>query len=233
MINVDNLQIIKKEDITAKIPANCKSIFFWDTCGILDILNLVVDSTNDSFIQTLKRIIKQIDNGHAVSMSSIIVITEVNDNYPEPYGQADKLINQTIKNYNKIMKYLAGLGMSETSSEISKNSIDFLTTLELTIQNLLNKTYFIKDDSYLKLARDRVVTKTPPGIKNEFKDCVIWETCLDISNYKSNGEKIYFISSNESDFGKNGARFTRIDEDCNEFGINFIHKIHELYNHTL
>lgn len=232
MINTDSLQIIEKEEIAEKIPTNCKNIFFWDTCGILDIFNLVVDSTNDSFIQTLKRINTQIDRGDAISMSSVIVITELKDNYPEPYGQAEKLINKTIKNYNKIMKYLGGLGMSELSSEISKNSIDFLPTLELVIQNLLNKTYFINDDSYLKLARDRVVTKTPPGIRNEFKDCVIWETCLDLSSYKKNGEKVFFISSNESDFGKNGARFPEIKADSARCEIDFKHKIHELYSHA-
>lgn len=232
MINIDSLQIIEKEEITEKIPANCKNIFFWDTCGILDILNLVVDSTHDAFIQTLKRINAQIDRGDAVSMSSIIVITELRDNYPEPYGQAEKLLNQTIKNYNKIMKYLVGLGMSELSSEISKNSIDFLPTLELVIQNLLNKTFFIKDDSYLKLARDRVVSKTPPGIKNEFKDCVIWETCLDVSSFRKDSEKLFFISSNESDFGKNGDRFSEIKADSLRCGIDFTHKIHELYSDT-
>ncbi|PKQ60205.1 hypothetical protein BZG01_21180 [Labilibaculum manganireducens] len=232
MINTDSLQIIEKDEIAGKIPTNCKNIFFWDTCGILDVLNLVIDSTNDSFIQTLKRINAQIDRGDAISMSSIIVITELKDNYPEPYGQAEKLINQTIKNYNKIMKYLGGLGMSEPSSEISKNSVDFLPTLELVIQNLLNKTYFIKDDPYLKLARDRVVSKTPPGIKNEFKDCVIWESCLDISSYRKNGEKIFFVSSNESDFGKNGGRFSEIEADTARYGIDFTHKIHELYRHA-
>ncbi|MDO6814006.1 PIN domain-containing protein [Tenacibaculum soleae] len=232
MIQTDSLQIIEPDKILENIPPECKNIYFWDTCGLLDIFNLVIDSTNDSFIQTLKRIIAQIDRGEAISVSSVIVISEIKDNYPEPYGQADKLINETLKQYNKLMKYLVGLGMSEEASEISKNSIDLLPTLERIVQNLLNKTYFINDNSYLKLARDRVVSKVPPGIKNEFKDCVIWETCIDLSNYKVNGEKLFFISSNESDFGKNGKRFSKITEDCAEYSIDFIHKIHELYTHT-
>lgn len=232
MINTDSLQIIEPTEIAGKISPSCKNIFFWDTCGLLDIFNLVVDSTNDSFIRTLKRIVAQIDRDEAFSVSSVIVISEIKDNYPEPYGQADKLINETLKHYNKLMKYLVGLGMSEEASEISKNSIDFLPTLERIVQNLLDKTYFINDNTYLKLARDRVVSKIPPGIKNEFKDCVIWETCTDLSNYRINGEKLFFISSNESDFGKNGARFPKIVEDCNEHSIDFVHKIHELYLHA-
>lgn len=232
MISKSNFNIIKPNQLKGKIPDGCQNIFFWDTCGLLDILNLVINSTNDSFILTLKKIIEQIDNGNAISVTSIIVVTEIDDNYHEPYGQADKFINHTLNNYNKMMKYLVALGLVPSHTDISKNSVDFTPTIERMIQNLLNKTFFIEDDAFLKLARDRVVTKTPPGIKNEFKDCVIWETCIEVSKTREKNEKLFFISSNESDFGKNGNRYPEIDAECKIHSIEFQHKIHELYPHV-
>jgi hypothetical protein len=231
MINIDSLQTINPDVLEERIPSTCKNIFFWDTCGILDILNLVVYSTNDSFITTLKKILDQLDNKTAISVSSIIVITELSDNYYEPYGQADKLIDTTLKNYSKIMKYLVSLGMLDESTEISKNSVNFLPTIERMIQKLLDNTYFITDDTYLKLSRDRVIDKIPPaGKKSEFKDCVIWETCLGISKYIKNNEKVFFISSNESDFGKSGDRYPEIKSEYEANSIDFVHKIHDLFN---
>ena len=170
MINIGNLAKIEPNQLAGNIPAGCQNIFFWDTCGLLDILNLVTSSTNETFIQTLKKIIVQIDDGKAISVTSIIVITEIEDNYHEPYGQADKFINHTLNNYNKMMKYLVALGLVSSHTDISKNSVDFTPTIQRMIQNLLDKTLFIEDDAFLKRARDRVVTKTPPGIKNEFKE---------------------------------------------------------------
>ena len=72
--------------------------------------------------------------------------------------------------------------------------------------------------------------KIPPaGMKSEFKDCVIWETCIDLAKKRMNNEQVFFVSSNESDFGKNGSRMDKINDDCNIYKIDFIHKIYELY----
>lgn len=230
MIDIDKLQTIEPEEISSRIPKNCKNIIFWDTCGILDIINLVVNSTNDSFIRTLIKINEKIDNNEIVCFSSTIVITEINDNFHEPYGQADKLINDTLKSYNKIMGFMVSLGLSDSHTPVIKNSADFLPTLERMVQKLLNNILFINDDQYLKLARDRVVFKIPPaGMKSEFKDCIIWETCIDLAKRRVNNETVFFVSSNESDFGKNGSRMNRIIEDCDSYKIDFLHKIHELY----
>lgn len=96
MINTSNLKIIDPKDISSKIPANSKNIIFWDTCGILDIMNLVINSTDDSFIKALMKINQKLDNHELVCFSSNIVITEINYNFYEPYGQADKLLIETI-----------------------------------------------------------------------------------------------------------------------------------------
>jgi len=230
MINIDKLQIINPGDIASKLTANPKNIIFWDTCGILDIINLVVNSTNDSFIKTLIKINEKIDDNEVVCFSSEIVITEIKDNFHEPYGQADKLINDTLKSYNKIMSFMVSLGLSGAYSEVIKNSVDFLPTLERMIQKLLNNTFFIRDDQYLKLARDRVVFKIPPaGMKSEFKDCLIWETCIYLAKIRMNNEPVFFVSSNESDFGKNGSRMNEITDECHDYKIDFVHKIYELY----
>lgn len=129
------------------------------------------------------------------------------------------------------MRFLVTLKLSTSHTDIIKQSVEFLPTLERIIQKLLDNIFFITDDKYLKLARDRVVMKIPPaGMKSEFKDCIIWETCIDLAKTRSNNEKIFFVSSNEADFGKNGSRLTKIEDDCNAYKIDFTHKIYELYS---
>jgi hypothetical protein len=228
MINAAAFKIINSVDFTSYIKGNSKNIIFWDTCGILDILNLVSDSTNSTFISVLIKLNSKIASGEIISCSSKMVIQEVMDNYESPpYYQAGRFIDETVRNYNKVQSYLKELGQQDSYTEVTINTEAVLSIIESQIQALLNNTLFIEDDDYLKLARDRVVVKKAPGQRNEFKDCVIWETCIDIST--KTRIDLYFISSNEKDYGKNGARLPEIQDDMDAHNIQFKHKITEFY----
>src|SRR5690606_33771407 len=107
MIRTEEFKIIRPEDFTSYQTANSKKIIFWDTCGILDILNLITDSTNSTFISVLIKLNKKIAQEEILSCSSKIVIREILDNYSNPpYYQAGKFINETVRNFNKIQSYL-------------------------------------------------------------------------------------------------------------------------------
>lgn len=228
MIRTEAFKLIKSGDFISYQTPNSKKIIFWDTCGILDILNLITDSTNSTFISVLIKLNKKIIQGEILSCSSKIVIREILDNYSNPpYHQAVKFIDDTVRNFNKIQSYLKELGQQDSYEEVTINSEAILSILESQIQLLLNNTLFIEDDDYLKLARDRVVSKIAPSQRNEFKDSIIWETCIDIA--KKTKLELYFISSNEKDYGKSGNRFTEIQSDMDENNIIFKHKITDFY----
>lgn len=228
MISLDSPTIIECDDLSLHFKENSKAVIFWDACGILDILNLIVESTNSTFLSILLKLTEQINNKEIISCSSIIVRQEIIDNYQKPpYLQAKKFIDDTIRNYNKIQSYLKELGQIDSAEEVFTNSEAFLNIVEIQIKTILDNTVFINDDTFLKNARDRVVTKTAPSQKNEFKDSVIWETCIYTSRKSS--LDLYFVSSNESDYGKKGDRFSKIKEDIEENNVNFKHKIIELY----
>lgn len=228
MITDTAFKIIKARDFPSYLKSNSENVIFWDTCGILDILNLVSDSTNSTFIKVLLLLNDKISRGEIISCSSKMVIREILDNYSNPpYYQAGKFIDDTVRNFNKIQSYLKELGQQDSYTEVTINSEAILTIIERQIQILLNNTLFIEDDDYLKLARDRVVLKKAPSQRNEFKDSVIWETCIDIANRST--IDFYFISSNEKDYGKLGNRFTEIQTDMDTHNINFKHKITDFY----
>lgn len=229
MITDKAFKIIEPEDFSSHLKDNSKVIVFWDTCGILDILNLISDSTNSTFLKVLRQLNNKISSGEIVSCSSKMVIREVIDNYAKPpYFQAGKFIDDTVRNYNKIQTYLKELGQQDSVEEVTINSEAILTIVERQIQVLLNNTIFIEDDNYLKLARDRVVLKKAPSQKNEFKDSVIWETSIDIAK-KCKSIEFYFISSNDKDYGKEDDRFKEIQSDMDTNNIKFKRKITELY----
>ncbi len=229
MITDKEFKTIQPEDFSSYLNDNSKNIIFWDTCGVLDILNLVFDSTNSTFLKVLRQLNSKIKTGEIISCSSKMVIKEVLDNYSKPpYFQAGKFIDDTVRNFNKIQTYLKELGQQDSVEEVTINSEAILVIVERQIQTLLNNTIFIEDDNYLKLARDRVVLKKAPSQRNEFKDSVIWETCIDTAK-KCTGSDFYFISSNDKDYGKQGDRFPEIQTDMDTYNIRFKHKITDFY----
>lgn len=227
MMTIDSPQIIEPNDITSFFQFNSKTVIFWDACGILDILNLIGSSTNSTFLSVLLSLTEKIENNEIISVTSVIVKQEILDNYQEPFGQAKKFIDEIVRNYNKVQSYLYKLGQTDSFEEIVTNSEAILNIVERQIQIILNNTIFVNDEIFLKKARDRVVTKTPPSNRNEFKDSVIWETCLSVSQAIT--LDLYFVSSNERDYGKNGSRFENIQIEIDENDIAFKHKITDLY----
>lgn len=227
MIVTTNFKIIKPTDFSSEIKSDSKIIIFWDTCGILDIFNLVSDSTSSGFLKVLLGLNKKISNGEIISCTSKMIIQEIVDNYNEPYKKASKFLDETIRSYNKVQSYMQELGLQNAYIPVALNTTALLNIIEKQIQSLLDKTIFIEDDNYLKLARDRVVLKIAPGQRNEFKDCVIWETCLEVANTTSLA--FHFISSNEKDYGNNGNRYDNIKNDMGT-KIQFKHKIHDFYS---
>jgi hypothetical protein len=144
MITDNEFKIVKPEDFSSYLKDNSKNIIFWDTCGVLDILNLVFDSTNSTFLKVLRQLNNKINTGEIISCSSKMVIKEVLDNYSKPpYFQAGKFIDDTVRNFNKIQSYLKELGQQDSVEEVTINSEAILVIVERQIQALLNNTIFI------------------------------------------------------------------------------------------
>lgn len=205
-IEKNNTSCISIEDFVLKVKETPdKPIIFWDTCALLDIIRFIYRDERDyNFIIKLQDIANKIENGDIISVSCETNITEWNDNVD---AVLDEMKNSLIKTTNYHKHSIIVLNNLTRANKISESLI--LDDLEYKLQNIaldiLHKTSFLRINPNITFnAHTRVVQKDPPAKKkNEFKDCTIWETMLEMSRYlnvSSFSQKRVFYTINTEDF---------------------------------
>lgn len=139
--------------------------------------------------------IKFISSDHATCVSSQISIEEFNyyatdiiDSYSKKFNQLERQpnnLNDIINNSGIIDERINELYFSSSGLDIYFTDI---------VQSILS--------SFINPASFRVINKIAPAhLKSEFKDCVIWETFLELMRSKSTYEiEALLIPSNKSGF---------------------------------
>ena len=218
-VAIDNfiLGVIDRPDIP---------IVFWDTCALLNIIRFIYreDGSDLQFINKIIDIYSKIQKDDVFSVSCEINISEWNDNIDKTLSDFSESLKRTTdyhKNAINVINVLKG------TTKVSESLI--LDNLDSELQNIalaiIGKTQFLKINSEISFnALRRVVQKDPPAQrKNEFKDCAIWETMLEL-NRKLNSlgliQKRVFYTINTEDFcDKNGSFLFRLSSEATTWGF--------------
>lgn len=221
------------KDVKNEFPQD-KSIIFWDTCGLLDLMNFEEKTLLDKvrYISMYENIADAIERGEIVSVSSHLVDFELqNDNY----SNVTKKMRDDSKNFLRYLKFFAPyLNLSQEEKDVLMSD-----TLEVNIEDRLreiinkiirNTKYLAEEDEHKNFAHNRVVKKQAPSSeKNQsYKDCYIWHSFLRfVEELQPTAPVVAFMTLNKKDFRLDN---TVLINDCAILpAMNYYINIYSLY----
>lgn len=184
-INTDTVTKKSVEDFVNNDFASApKPIIFWDTCAFLNNIRFIYRECDDASatIIAIKTLQAKIINGDIYSVASNIEINEWNDNIDKTLSEFQANLEQTTKYHKDATTVINAINGSDLTTEsiYDKGLAHILMSIAKSIAE--NTIYLLEDDSIAYNALHRTKEKNPPaGVKNEFKDCAIWETMLRLS----------------------------------------------------
>lgn len=192
MSAISQKTILKIDDFIAIYESDKKNIIFWDTCSLLEIIRFLYRNGNVDDYKILNEINALIQSDSIYSIASELTIKEWNDNEEQVVNFVkDSLIktgNFHLNSLNVINEINTTTYRSESLDD--KNLVNDLIVLA---ESIISKTYFLETTEIAQKSLERVTFKRPPANKkNEFKDCVVWETMLLVS------QRIY-VTKKETD----------------------------------
>lgn len=212
-------------------------IVFWDTCALLNIIRFIYreDGADPQFIDKVIEVFDKIKNDDVFSVSCEINISEWNDNIDKTLSDFSNNLNLTT-NYHK--NAINVINVLKGTTKVSESLI--LDKLDSELQNIalsiIRRTKFLKIDSEISFnALRRVEQKDPPAQrKNEFKDCTIWETMLELNrklNSCSLNQKRIFYTINTEDFcDKKGPFLPKLSSEAITLGFECATKLEDILN---
>lgn len=211
--------MIKKSinKIVASHP-NPTTYVFLDTCAILDVLRLPVKYEHIfNMLSEYKALIDKVRNGDVTLVTSCITYVELQSNKKnaqEAEVNWENIITKNLHFYEGFAR-VAGL-VSGNEMTVIYDTVDLLTYLDSMYNNLTQNILYIPEKlQYDKFAMDRVANRIPPAMgKTEYKDCFIWNTCMDLARSVKPNDRIFFFTTNKKDFvvnprGTYGNQFQR------------------------
>lgn len=210
-------------------------IVFWDTCTLLNIIRFIYreDGTDSQFINKVIEISNKIKNDNVFSVSCEINISEWNDNIDKTLSDFLNDLNLTTNYHKNAINVINVLkGTSKVSESLILNNLD--SELQNIALSIIRKTKFLKIDSEISFnALRRVEQKDPPARrKNEFKDCAIWETMLELNRkliYCGLNQKRVFYTINTEDFcDKKGSFLPKLSSEAITLGFECATKLEDI-----
>lgn len=193
-----NKGIIPYSDIPAVLTDD-KPIVFWDTCSML-YFNTIVSRRAYKEFDWDKKLLDWVLNGDIYSVTSMLVSLEFNKHHDElknkDLGFEAELIH-AMQQYGNIVG-----GQDKADIDKGIQSFKLSSMMDRMVCDLWSHTYVIDDDdSFLQKAHNRVLSSTPPSVKEqEYKDCYIWETFLTLCDYAPHKNQAYFMTENTDDY---------------------------------
>ena len=197
-------------DITSivnSILADPKPVIMFDTCALLDIIRC--GSRDNISPEVITSAIELVNSSDKWLLACNVVEVEWNNNVSLVEEELVKQVNRTHKS---ALVFKGALDKTESLEKwvYQKSIVDYglETELKKISKSLLDKIDIITEDpNCLSKASSRLINNLPPASKgkSEFKDCLIFEHCLEVGvKLKFAGFKntVIFVSSNKSDFGK-------------------------------
>lgn len=201
MSNLTNSAVSSDDFLNKVFIVSPKPIFFWDTCGLLDILRLPFRKGDLQALQCITAIKSLIDSDLIYSISSELTTKEWNDHFALTISETKDSLKKTSAYHNNCIEMINHLySTTYVSDDLSNKGL--VEAFELIADEILQKTVFISFDKISGDALRRVANKLPPSKKKpEFKDCAIWETVLDLSNLvRPFGLKFVYFTVNTEDY---------------------------------
>lgn len=223
---------ISSSDISLRIINNPAPVLFLDTCIFLDILR--ASYREDVSVNTISAAISLITISKNTLtkvwlLTNELVSREWNDNIHTVQQDLEKGINKEMLIREKLIKASNIIFNAEYSCGHKISSLGLSTQLRQLSHDLLHSCLIIKEeDKHIISGMHRVYKYLPPAKqgKAEPKDCVIFETFLDIAkDIRNRGydKKIYFVTSNSNDYGKPSNPL--VSNDLNQIGAELINSL--------
>jgi len=200
--------MIKKvaiSDIVADIEKNGSAVLFLDTCAILDIVRAINRRSSNEMCSAKvfldKRDLGDID-------CKIILPSVIGQEYADHLESTTKELDSFFKRLSDLQSELIN-AQSAFGHEtmVCTLDADALTNKIIVLTNNIinNATHILEQDNLHAAASKRVTGCKPPASKgkNELKDCLIVEECLEICRQLKQKAKtipLFFLSSNTKDF---------------------------------
>ena len=206
-INTDTVTKKSVEDFVNKVFATTpKPIIFWDTCAFLNNIRFIYRDCGDAAatINAINSLCAKISNGDIYSLASNIEINEWNDNIDKVLSDFQTSLERTTKYHSDATIVINAINGGELTTESIADK-GLAHSLMSIAKNIAEKTtYLFEDGSIAYNALHRTKEKNPPaGVKNEFKDCAIWETMLRLSELVESVDSTkcrVFYTTNVKDF---------------------------------
>lgn len=195
-INTDTVTKKSVEDfVKNNFVSTPKPIIFWDTCAFLNNIRFIYRDCDDAVatINAINSLKAKIINGDIYSVASNIEINEWNDNIDKALSEFQTSLERTTEYNNDATSVINIINGSSyaTESIANKGLANALMAIAKSIAE--NTIYLMEDEDIAYNALHRTKEKNPPaGVKNEFKDFVIWETMLRLS------EQVEMVDSSKS-----------------------------------
>lgn len=218
-------------DFLATYTANPKPIFFWDTCGLLEIIRFVYRKNNGlNSLNAILDLAGKVSRDEIYCVTSELAAIEWDENVA---AALNDMMNSLEKTENLHALAAATINAILPGSMVQSDPISTYRLENLLMDVALDvaqSSHFIIYDEVTKDTLTRVALKMPPGKEKdaEIKDCAFWETmlrlCKDIKAAMPGGSPAkVFYTVNTKDFAdkSRGALvlFHQLETEATQMGF--------------
>ena len=225
----------KASEIIDKIISENKNVLILDTCCLLDIIRCI-QRKNLELLKSVKEIIQKFEenkNNFIIILPSLIK-KEWKDNFEEIEDETKKSIKKHEEIHNEMVDFFNLISSPLRSPiEITKENLEKkLTDFSKTIIEL---SYCLNEINESKLrAGNRSINAISPAEKGKesYKDCVIFEEILYISDLLRKGgysKKIVFATSNTKEYFLGNSLKEPIKKDIEKDNIEIVKSLSHGY----
>lgn len=214
--------------IVADINRSNSAVLFLDTCAILDIIRAITRNSSGELCSAKvffdKRDLGDID-------CKIILPSVVQQEYTEHVDDARKQLDVFFKrlsdSQSELINAQTAFGMKTISRYSDAHTL--ISQILLLTMNIVNSSIHILEQDDLHAAASKRITKCKPPAskgKQELKDCLIVEECLEVCSQLQQKDKIiplYFLSSNTKDFCMADTKTIRreLAAEFSQYGLEY------------
>ena len=223
-------RIIGYKDLPTYLNDSTKPIVFWDSCSILYFNSIVERRAYDEY-EWDEKLLDLIESGRVYSVTSMVVMKEFNKNHDDLYNKDNRLegrLRVAMGHYGSIIG-------SPQKEDLQKGmaALNLSTHMEDMVTRLWLNTYVIDEDLFFhEKAHNRVLAEQAPAkVKQEYKDCYIWETFLTLCDKVAQKDTVFFMTENTEDYcgKKSTTPLADITDDLNSRGGHIEIRKNRLY----
>lgn len=183
-----------------------KPLIFWDTCSLLNILELAMNKKDKEVLEAYQNIYKLIRDKRVISVTSYYSLVEFNNNIERVEKRQNDDQTELRGNIKKF-----GIVAPQRWMRIIHYVLDrvfgYDSKLESLVKSIYKHTYIIKVDVDQKnFAYNRLVNRQAPSErKPSYGDNLLWGAFLSTSLALGGTKKRLFMTSNSEDYKSKGS----------------------------